>query len=803
MGDFNLPHIDWETSTFKNGGYYPVISKLMIDIMNDYNLEQIVKEPTRGENILDLCFTTHPASVQSVQVTHGISDHDLVIIEAILKPKINRPPKRKIYLYKKANYEGINKDMIEFNKSLSLDRVDSSSIDELYTSFKETLHSSVDCNIPSKQSSSHLSYPWVDRSIKRDIKRKQRLYNKAKKSGLPSHRADFKKLRRNVDRRIRKAFKTYLRDVVGASLKSDNPKPFWSFIKAKKQEVSGVPPLKVLGNTLTSAKDKAEVLNQYFCSVYTHEDPNIPDLGPSNTPDIDDITITEEGIKKLLESLNPNKAPGPDDISGMVLKNCSGSIAPILKKLFQKSISTGTLPMEWLKANITPIYKKDDRTQPNNYRPVSLTSVICKLLEHIIHGHIMKHFEKHNILADQQHGFRKGRSCETQLSALVDDIQKILDNRSQVDLIITDFRKAFDVVPHQRLLAKLHHVGIRNSIYSWLTNFLTKRQQKVVLEGESSEEARVRSGVPQGTVLGPLLFLVYINDLPTNLTSSVRLFADDCMLYREIHNTEDSALLQEDVNTLCTWESRWQMGFNVSKCHIMTVTHKTKPLQHDYTMGEKVLGRVTHHPYLGVEISSDMSWNTHINQTVKKANKQLGLIRRNLYSCDKSTKSVAYHTLVRPILEYCHAVWDPHQQTNKDLIEKIQRRAARFAMNDYNQTSSVTNMLKQLGWESLDARRCKARLHIVFKETHGLVPSNISTYRLDDGNHPAAYRRPTTRQSSKSFIYEHIRANKKCYQQSLYPRTIPTWNKLPDDYRCAPTLQKFKNLLENTNIEAM
>ena len=209
---------------------------------------------------------------------------------------------------------------------------------------------------------------------------------------------------------------------------------------------------------------------------------------------------------------------------------------------------------------------------------MSLTSIPCKLLEHIIHSNIMCHFDEHNVLNNKQHGFRKGRSCETQLALTVNDLAGILDNKGQVDVIITDFSKAFDLVPHQRLLLKLKHAGISGSLHNWISTFLTKRSQQVVLEGNSSTSIVVTSGVPQGTVLGPLLFILYLNDLPEGISSQVRLLADDCILYREIQTQEDSHKLQNDIDILCNWESRWQMRFNVAKCYAMHMTHKRKPL---------------------------------------------------------------------------------------------------------------------------------------------------------------------------------------------------------------------------------
>jgi hypothetical protein len=510
----------------------------------------------------------------------------------------------------------------------------------------------MDTNIPHKMSSAKPSLPWVNASIKRGIRKKRKLYNRARKTGDFATWDKFKDLRRKIDRQMRKLHRDHVHDI-GTSLQSENTKPFWNYVKAIRKEVFGVSPLTSMGKIVSGSKEKAEALNQQFCSVFTREDlSSLPDMGHSDTPSMPDITVTTAGVEKLLTNLQAHKAAGPDNVPARVLKECAPSVAPILQKIYQKSILTGTLPGDWLSANVTPIFKKGDRSLPSNYRPVSLTSIASKQLEHILHSNIMGHLDSFSLLNDKQHGFRRGLSCETQLAGLTNDLAQILDARSQVDLCIMDFSKAFDMVPHQRLLAKLDHLGIRGSTKNWIEGFLIKRHQKVLIDGQSSSGSPVVSGVPQGTVLGPLLFLTYINDLPNCVASDVRLFADDLILYRKIDSPNDCNVLQQDINSLCRWESSWQMKFNISKCYIMRMTHKQNFHHHQYNMGNDTLQEVKHHPYLGVELSNNLSWAKHINQTISSSNRVLGLLRRNFWNCTKATKDIAYKTLVRPKLEY-------------------------------------------------------------------------------------------------------------------------------------------------------
>ena len=343
----------------------------------------------------------------------------------------------------------------------------------------------------------------------------------------------------------------------------ENSKHFWKFIKGGRQDSTGIAALGSNGQLESDPKIKAEILNNFFKSVFTKEDEeNMPILPPSKYPNMPDLNITETGVIKLLSNLNPNKASGPEEIPGRLLKLAAAQIAPSLTFIFNQSLRTGDLPEDYRKANISPIYKKENRTNPGNYRPVSLTCICCKLFEHIIHSQIMDFFDKHGILSNRQHGFRSERSCETQLLITIDDLAKSIDKRKQTDIIILDFSKAFDTVPHARLISKLSHYGIRGNTLRWISNFLCELDQQIVIDGHASIWESVTSGVPQGSVLGPLLFLAYINDLPESVKSDVRLFADDFLLYRTINSKKDARTLQKDLDAFTQWQNDWQMRFN-------------------------------------------------------------------------------------------------------------------------------------------------------------------------------------------------------------------------------------------------
>ena len=286
-----------------------------------------------------------------------------------------------------------------------------------------------------------------------------------------------------------------------------------------------------------------------------------------------------------------------------------------------------------------------------------------------------------------------------------------------------------------KLLHKLHQHGARGNTLSWIKAFLTGRSQTVVLEGESSSEIPVNSGVPQGSVIGPLLFLLHINDLPENIHSQVRLFADDTAIYITVNNHSDSDILQQDLDTLQTWECLWDMDFNPSKCQVLHISKSRHPAQHIYMLHGQALEAMDHAKYLGVNISKDLSWNTHINRISTNANRTLGFLKRNIKTKNTTIRTAAYQTLVRPQIEYTSTVWSPFTQTYINKIEMVQRRAVRWVNS--NTYASVSSMLDSLGWRSLEDRRADARPILFYKIVYNLVAVPLPQYI----NHPVRMTR--------------------------------------------------------------
>ena len=782
-GDFNLPDIDWLSNTIQGYQYRKSINETFLQMEPDLGLTQMIDFHTRGTNILDLFFTNRPDLVNQYSPMPGISDHHAVFVDTnMCAPRIKQP-KRTLYMWGKANIDNIKKKCSSLSDTI-IDAVSATAnIDEVWSLFKNGCQLIISEEVPSRQSAQRLSQPWANRDVRRITRQKRRWFRRARRTNSQSDWNRYKDIKHRAQLTCRKAHDNHVSSMLSED--HDNPKVFWQYIKSRKKDNFGVSPLRKDGLTYNSSKQKADILNDQFTSVFTKEDlSNPPKLPKRHIPSLSQIKVTVRGVFKLLQGLKPHKAAGPDKVPTRLLKLGAQELAPGLTMFYQLSLDQGKLPTDWKTANVSPVFKKGNRSSPANYRPISLTSVSCKILEHVIHSNIMSHFEAHDILTDSQHGFRKHRSCDTQLITTVNNLAKGLDKSEQIDAILLDFSKAFDKVAHSRLLLKLENYGVRGNLLKWVQDFLSGRTQQVVLEGSCSDTTPVTSGVPQGSVLGPLLFLAFINDLPSRVKSRTGMFADDCLLFRTIKGQADAHALQKDLDSLQDWEKEWQMEFNADKCEVIRITSKKNPIIYSYRIHQTALRSTDQAKYLGVTITPELSWKCHIDNITKKANSTMAFLRRNIRSSPRDTKAKAYKTYVRPIVEYASSVWSPAIDSHIKQLEMVQRRAAGFVCSDYTRQSSVSEMISSLGWDTLQQRRDNARTTMLYKIKHNLV---------DITPDPPLPNARTSRGNPEQFSQLYVQKN--VYQNSFFLATIVLWNRLPQHVVEQPTLEGFQSAL--------
>ena len=766
LGDFNFRKIDWNSQTGTS-----TLENSFIDTINDNCLTQIVTDPTRGNNILDLVFVGDPALVEkvSVQPPFSTSDHSSVCAHVTCPvPRISRGP-RKVYLYSKGDYNSFNNALgdVDWDSALS-----SRNIEENWSVYTDTYQSLVDLYVPHKmvRPGDRHKPPWMRyKSVEKGRKAKRSRWIKARDSGLFSDLLIFDSEKKKFEDTIKTA-KAHYEDKLVDRI-NDNPKLFWNYTRHFTKTNSSVDVLEIDGRKITEDHEKADALNNFFTSVLINEPPidSLP-----NQPNVDfilrDFHITPQMVREKLLRLKQNKASGPDGISVNILRQCPNFDIP-LAIIFNQSLQTSQIPQDWRDADVTPLHKKGSKTEVNNYRPVSLTSQVVKLLERLVLDRVISTCKLNKFFSCDQHGFQDGCSCVTQLLECLNDWTQNLDSKKQTDVIYLDFSKAFDTVPHARLCHKLRQAGIRGKVLDWISSFLSNRRQRVVLRNGVSSWRDVTSGVPQGSILGPILFLIYVNDIPDSVQSTAKMFADDTKLYRKVQNLRDCDTLQEDLNTLASWSQTWLLNFNATKCVVLKIKQS---LDYIYTLNGVDLEQVSDQKDLGVIISDDLKPGKHIVEVTKKANQRIGLIHRCFTNLTDKKVSILYQSLVRPILEYGSPAWDPWQKKDIDLLESVQKRCFRFCVDKPE-------------LESLESRRKNCNLNEMYKFTHNLYKSDPSQffskpYRKLRGHSYKLYQKFSKTDTRKYFF-----AN----------RHTTDWNRLTETTVSAPSLPRFKESLRS------
>lgn len=779
-GDFNCPSINWQLLDAVDQS-----DLKFVELVEDCFLTQHVLEATREQNILDLVLSSVESLVDKVEVLEHFanSDHRIVSFNLLVGTK-SAVWKRESRNYRRGDYDGMRCFFSNIDWTIAL----AGNAGESWERLKALIYDAVENFVPVKRVREASKKPlWWNSEIDNLRKKKFRWWKRYTEARDQLSHDCYRRATNRATRAIRQA-KWRLESNIVNNIKND-PKAFYRYAKSKCRARVKVGPVKSRDGLLVEdPKRMAEVFSEAFCRVFVREDMSVfPVMLPANDmPLLDDIPISGNIVLQKLKLLKSSKSPGVDGIHSVVLKECSEELAEPLAELFTKSLSSGIVPDDWKVANVTPIFKnKGSRDDVGNYRPVSLTSCPGKVMERIVRDALVEHLERHELIKGSQHGFTKKRSCLSNLLVFLEYVTKAVDEGKAVDAIYLDFSKAFDLVPPERLLLKLELLGIGLLIINWIRNWLIDRRQQVCIEGCTSEWVRVDSGVPQGSVLGPTLFLIYINDLEDGILNSLLKFADDTKLFGIIQSVADCASLQGDLNALSEWSDVWQMRFNAAKCKV--IRFGTSSVDEKYILGGVELEQVQKERDLGVTVHQTLMVSEHCAAITKSANSILGMIGRT-YDCKASANIVPlYKSLVRPILDYSAPAWRPYLQRDIDKIENVQKRALRMIHGCRDR--SYATLLGETGLHSLEIRRLRADLIEVFKIIHGLTAVDVNTFFHLAGNDSQ------TRGHCYKIRKQHSRLNSRKYFFSN--RVVSEWNNLSLAAVTSPSINSFKGHLDS------
>ena len=808
-GDFNLSHYNWTTGAVAPGATANESSctELLLQFMTDHLMNQYVLCPTRKKSTLDLFITNDDRLVMNVSASPTkLSDHDLVDVMLAWNPL--KEDKAYAPNFDKNSFRGLDFQKADFQLLNSkLHEVDwdtlrsNSSFEEFPSIFTKTLLEVCASTVPLK--STPTGKPRHMNALRRKKKRLEARHNALLQFGKIEHAHNVKiqlalvhydikeEINKRIDEKESKAIE---------KIKS-NSKYFYSYAKQLAKVKSSISMLyNESGTIVTDSKGMADILQNQFSSVFSN--PHCPDIkepsfpSPHITSPMTDyrITLTDDVITQAIKKIHADSSPGPDGIPVILLKNCSSELCVPIRMIWSESLDIGVVPQFYKQSYISPLFKKGNRAQAVNYRPVALTSHIIKVYERIVRESMVQFIESNEILCSNQHGFRSRRSCLTQLLSHFDDVLSGLVESVDVDAIYLDYAKAFDKVDHRLLLAKMRKYGFHEKILTWIESFLSNRSQNIALNGALSYASKVISGVPQGTVLGPLLFLLFVNDMEKCIAhSTIRFFADDTRILKHISCSQHVIELQKDLDSVVRWAKENNMALHEDKFEY--IVHKWKPTSSFYELpfvaqqfSYSVSSGKTLYPVelvkdLGITVSSDMSWSTHVHIIASRAKAMASWVLSAFRSRDKVTMLTLYKSLVRSHLEYCCPLWSPYKISDIQTLEAVQRT---FTARIWGvQHLDYWSRIKSLNLMSLQRRRERYIIIQMWKTLYHISPNDVGIQFLEPSRHGIKAKIPAL--------------NKSCTlkNQSLYDHSFAVigprlWNTIPGDLHSIADPYNFK-----------
>jgi hypothetical protein len=785
IGDLNCPGVHWQTYSAP----CDTIQDIFCDFVCDYGFMQFVNEPTHDNNVLDIVLANEPLLISDVQVDIplGNSDHNVVrftitdSVDCSVDCTVVDQNMTKKFIWEQADYNAMSAYIlnVDWLKILSVNLT----TETLWGAFCDVLNKAIDLFVPFKLvSNQHANnktrkYPA---GVRKALAHQRCLWRllRISRDNLKIENC-YKEAQANSQRLIWEFEKSKEENVI----KSNNVGKFYKYINKKLSYSSGVGALRNSGGMLiTDNLSRANVLNDYFTSVCTVDNgstPSVPRTVPPNVG-LTDINFSTSAILRAIKRIKPNASSGPDGFPPSLVKQLAPSLAVPLSLLFASFISVGQVPSAWKTAIVTPIYKAGLASEPSNYRPISLTSVFCKLMERIIADEILTYLRQHKLLGKEQHGFLKKRSTSSNLLESLNDWTLTMKNHHGTVIAYIDYTKAFDSVCHNKLFAKLSSMGIGGKLLLWIQTFLTGRSQRTRVGETLSNNTSLNSGIVQGSCLGPLLFIMFINDVSLIFDNSVicKMYADDVKLYTEVETDSDVARLQGNLDRLIEWSDQWQLSISIKKCAILQLGTVLPTLS--CSIKGETLPSVKEFKDLGVIVDSTLKFRSHVSSIVAKARTRASLIFKCFLSRDCASLLKAYITYVRPLVEYSSSVWSPHHVIGIDQVESVQRRFTKRLPGMDN--LSYTERLTKLSLDSLQLRRLKFDLILTYKIIFGLVDTNVTDFFIMRTS-------STTRGHPYKIFAEHCSLD--CRKYFFSNRVTEPWNNLPLDTNFS-SLYSFK-----------
>lgn len=744
VGDFNMSRITWHCEgrndcplTPRN--YTTVDEILLIEKINLLNLGQFNGISNTYGKILDLVLASDSfvsvvdssrSSLVPVDNHHGalrllIRTNDYV--------PLNRAPKP-TYLYEHGDYDVINSKISGVDWEMEFHGMDlNKSVEHFYNFF----YSLRDHYIPLKSIKVGHYPKWYSKSLIKAIKEKYKYLRKFNTYGNLAQQESYKVLRDRVRVLESSCYDNYIR-LVENSIK-DNPKYFWNYSGSRLKSQAMPSSLFFRGTTVSTGDAISNAFSDYFSSNFLDASAvravSCDPMDPVTCSDLSSINVDVKVITNLLSKLDPSKSAGPDHLPARFLINCAKTISVPLSILFKKSVCSGLVPTIWKRAFVTPVHKKGSKTDVTNYRPISKLCIVSKVLEKVVYSQLYPAVQQS--LSTPQHGFLRGRSTVSNLVVLNTTLTKCMEGGCQVDVIYTDYSKAFDRINHDLLLAKLSRIGIRGNLLRWFASYINNRSQAVVVNNYVSSWVGIPSGVPQGSLLGPLLFVIFVNDIESCFqTSNLLCFADDMKIYAPIRSAQDAMNLQLDLLRLENYCASNHLDLNASKCIVVSFTRRKSPIHYIYMLKGEALVREAEVRDLGVYHDSKLLFDGHIDSIVNRAYRALGFVLRVSKDFKQiKTLKILYCTYVRSILEYASQVWNPMYATYSDRLEGIQRKFMRhlcYRNKERYKTENYQQLCKKYHLLPLSIRRETADLTFLLKIASGSIdcPALLSNINL-------------------------------------------------------------------------